>query len=176
VEVCQEEYVWTPVCITSVPHHGSVGSYHIFEFRYKQEFSVFYDFLCGFYDMHKDEESYFWNARKILRSEEGNNHAFLQLIAGGGTTADEFVRLRRDSGELFQLYVDSRSDSGKARELQAKLEAMDPEAAHIAKRAVISPIHTAQRLIVEAQSKSVQTADSIDDYIPSKDGLSWVKK
>jgi hypothetical protein len=134
-----------------------------------------YDFLCGFYDMHKDEESYFWNARKILRSEEGNNHAFLQLIAGGGTTADEFVRLRRDSGELFQLYVDSRSDSGKARELQAKLEAMDPEAAHIAKRAVIS-LRDTQQLIVEAQSKSVQTADSIDDYIPSKDGLSWVKK
>jgi len=27
VEACQEEYVWTPVCITSKPHHGLVGSY-----------------------------------------------------------------------------------------------------------------------------------------------------
>ena len=56
----------------------------IYEKRYRSEFSIFYDFLISFYDMHKDEESYFWKARKILGSAETANHAFLQPWPGQG--------------------------------------------------------------------------------------------
>jgi hypothetical protein len=31
VAACQEEYVWTPVFVTSAPHHALVWSYHLTE-------------------------------------------------------------------------------------------------------------------------------------------------
>ena len=31
VEACQEEYVWTPIFVTSELHHGYMESYHVFE-------------------------------------------------------------------------------------------------------------------------------------------------
>src|SRR6185295_3326851 len=44
-----------------------------FEQRYRREFGNFYQFLVGFYDMHVDEDSYFWRARKIVNTEERDN-------------------------------------------------------------------------------------------------------
>jgi FAD-dependent halogenase len=85
----------------------------LYERRYRLEYSVFYDFLVSFYDMHQDEQSYFWKARKVLGSDQAANHAFLQLVAGAGTTVAEFLRLRERSGELFQLRVDSTVDPDK---------------------------------------------------------------
>jgi FAD-dependent halogenase len=62
-----------------------------FERRYRAEFGNFYRFLVGFYDMHKDEESHFWSARQLLRSEERSNEAFIRLVAGASSTAEEFL-------------------------------------------------------------------------------------
>ncbi|MBL8176009.1 MAG: tryptophan 7-halogenase [Bryobacterales bacterium] len=53
-----------------------------FERRYRREFSNFYQFLVAFYDANQDEESYFWKARTVLRTEERNNEAFVRLVAG----------------------------------------------------------------------------------------------
>ena len=53
-----------------------------FEYRYRREFGNFYQFLTAFYDMHKDEQSYYWEARKVLGSEEGSQAAFIKLVAG----------------------------------------------------------------------------------------------
>lgn len=106
-----------------------------FEADYRREYGLFFDFLISFYDMHQDQESYFWKARKILGSDEPANHAFLQLVAGAGTTVDEFLKLRQRSGALFQLRVDSTVDPDRLPELYEEL-LKDRKATEVHLRAV----------------------------------------
>ncbi|HEX3757322.1 MAG TPA: tryptophan 7-halogenase [Kofleriaceae bacterium] len=80
-----------------------------FEFRYRREFGNFYQFLLAFYDMHQDEESYFWNARKVINTEEKANDAFIRLVAGASCAdepifdaAAEFFRSRQGMGPWFE--------------------------------------------------------------------------
>ena len=56
-----------------------------FERRYRAEFENVYGFLVSFYDVHQDEDSYFWRARKILDTTERANEAFVRLISGFST-------------------------------------------------------------------------------------------
>jgi halogenation protein CepH len=61
-----------------------------FERRYRREFGVFYQFLLGFYDLHRDPDSYFWNARKILKFAASDRDAFIRLVAGLSDAEDRF--------------------------------------------------------------------------------------
>jgi halogenation protein CepH len=80
-----------------------------FESRYRQEYRAFFDFLVGFYDMGQAQETYFWNARKVLGGEsEQNLSAFARLVAGGATTADDFMRMSGMKREFFNDYIESR--------------------------------------------------------------------
>jgi FAD-dependent halogenase len=56
-----------------------------FERRYRAEFENVYGFLLSFYDVHQDERSYFWRARKLLGTTEPENEAFVRLISGFST-------------------------------------------------------------------------------------------
>ncbi|MEV5840677.1 tryptophan 7-halogenase [Streptomyces sp. NPDC051985] len=58
-----------------------------FEARYRREYGVFYDFLIAFYDMERNEDSYFWSAKKITRVEVDEAAAFAEL-AGGAASGD----------------------------------------------------------------------------------------
>jgi halogenation protein CepH len=60
-----------------------------FEARYRREFDLFHDFLTAFYDVHVDEQSYFWHARKVTNRDSSNLEAFLDLV--GGMSSDEFT-------------------------------------------------------------------------------------
>jgi FAD-dependent halogenase len=53
-----------------------------FERRYRREFNAFYEYLMCFYDMHVDENSYFWSAKKITNSTSSDMEAFVTLVAG----------------------------------------------------------------------------------------------
>jgi FAD-dependent halogenase len=57
-----------------------------FESRYRREFGVFYEFLMSFYDMHVDENSYFWSAKKVTRSSHSELESFVDLVAGLAST------------------------------------------------------------------------------------------
>ena len=85
-----------------------------FERRYRREFALFYRFLAGFYEMHHDETSYFWQAHKLLQEDSVDTspqarESFIQLAAG-----------LADSGEpLFQggeAFVDSLRNAVKVTE------------------------------------------------------------
>jgi halogenation protein CepH len=54
-----------------------------FELRYRREYNAFYEYLMCFYDMHVDENSYFWSAKKITNSTSSDLQAFVTLVAGG---------------------------------------------------------------------------------------------
>ncbi len=93
---------------------GEIGEHACmveFESRYRAEYMAFYDFLVGFYDMLQDEDSYFWSARKVLGTDEGDQQAFVRLVAGGATTAEDFVRMSGKKREFLRDYVESRSRS-----------------------------------------------------------------
>jgi halogenation protein CepH len=53
-----------------------------FEARYRREYSVFYEFLVSFYEMHRDEDSYFWQAKKITQDSQPEFQSFVDLVAG----------------------------------------------------------------------------------------------
>lgn len=60
-----------------------------FEQRYRREYGVFYEFLVSFYDMHVDENSYFWSAKKVTDSTSSDLESFVNLVGGvsSGETA-----------------------------------------------------------------------------------------
>ncbi len=77
-----------------------------FERRYRAEFENVYGFLVSFYDVHQDEQSYFWQARKILNTTERANDAFVRLISGVSTVESHiFETASRVSAQMkaFEL-------------------------------------------------------------------------
>lgn len=61
-----------------------------FEARYRREYGVFYEFLIAFYDMERNEESYFWQAKKVTKVDTTEIAAFAEL-AGGLVSGDAAV-------------------------------------------------------------------------------------
>lgn len=64
-----------------------------FERQYREEYRKAYQFLLGFYDLNKDKESYYWQARSVLDTEEKGNEAFLRIVSGVSTwgTHENFI-------------------------------------------------------------------------------------
>ncbi|MFE3779782.1 FAD-dependent oxidoreductase [Amycolatopsis sp. NPDC059090] len=68
-----------------------------FERRYRREYRLFYEFLLSFYEMDQQEESYFWNAKRVTGSNVSELEAFVELV--GGVASDEQV-LARSAAEI----------------------------------------------------------------------------
>lgn len=64
-----------------------------FEQRYRREYGVFYEFLVSFYDMHVDENSYFWSAKKVTSDTSPDLESFVSLV--GGVSSDEEALAQR---------------------------------------------------------------------------------
>jgi halogenation protein CepH len=78
-----------------------------FEARYRREYAVFYEFLMSFYDMHVDEGSYFWSAKKVTSNSREDLVSFVELVAGMSTTGMDLadtesvaVRFKERSSEF----------------------------------------------------------------------------
>jgi halogenation protein CepH len=89
-----------------------------FEARYRREYSVFYEFLVSFYQMHRSEDSYFWQAKKVTQNTHSELQSFVDLVGGVSsgenalTDADSLAqRLQAQSAE-FATAVDSMTGSG----------------------------------------------------------------
>lgn len=88
--------------------------------RYRAEYEVLYNFLVGFYDMHQDEQSYYWQARKIMHSEERANEAFVRLVSGA-RDPNLYFDQRQGIGDTFQQLA---SDMGRDIEGESNLMGM----------------------------------------------------
>ena len=84
-----------------------------FEARYRREYGVFYEFLTSFYDMHVDEDSYFWTAKKVTRSSHAELESFVELVAGMSSTdfdlsdaESSVLRLKQQSAEFADAVDD----------------------------------------------------------------------
>jgi halogenation protein CepH len=69
-----------------------------FEARYRREYGVFYEFLMSFYNMHVDEDSYFWSAKKITQNTESGLESFVELV--GGVSSGEGALVETDLRSL----------------------------------------------------------------------------
>lgn len=111
-------------------------SFNEFEGRYLREFANFYQFLLAFYDMHQDQESYFWTARKILNTDESANDAFVRLISGRSSpdepvvAAGDYFRSRAGIGVRFAEMVTAAEESvmGASPRAAAGMNRQDPTA------------------------------------------------
>ncbi len=88
---------------------GEDTAFREFEERYRREYGVFYEFLVSFYDLHVDENSYFWSAKKVTDSTTSDLESFVSLVGGvsSGETALATV-------PLAQRYKSRASEFGAA--------------------------------------------------------------
>ncbi|MEU0148804.1 tryptophan 7-halogenase [Streptomyces sp. NPDC006288] len=56
-----------------------------YEARYRKEYQTFHDFLVGFYDVTRDEQQYFNDARRVTRDPSPGAEAFVGLVGGGAS-------------------------------------------------------------------------------------------
>ena len=82
-----------------------------FEARYRREFRVFYEFLVAFYEMNVNEESYFWQAKKVTNSAHNDMESFVDLVGGvsSGEAALASSRIVERSAE-FSAAIDQMAD------------------------------------------------------------------
>jgi FAD-dependent halogenase len=77
-----------------------------FEYRYRREYGVFYEFLVSFYDMHVDENSYFWSARKVTNSTSSDLESFVSLVGGVASGENALAERYRSRSSEFARAVD----------------------------------------------------------------------
>jgi halogenation protein CepH len=77
-----------------------------FEERYRREYGVFYEFLVSFYDMHVDENSYFWSAKKVTDSTTSDLESFINLVGGVSSTETALASHYKDRSSEFAAAVD----------------------------------------------------------------------
>lgn len=86
-----------------------------FEARYRREYGVYYEFLVAFYEMNVNEESYFWQAKKVTNSEFTELESFVDLVGGvsSGEAALAASRIVEHSAE-FAAAVDKMAGGDDA--------------------------------------------------------------
>ncbi|TDD33889.1 FAD-dependent oxidoreductase [Actinomadura sp. KC06] len=145
------------------------ASFDEFERRYRKEFALFHDFLVAFYDMHQDEQSYFWKAKKVTNSTADHFESFVELV-GGGASADT---------ALFEAgYVESRQDAfQELSDIVEKRETGTGEEPDLFQSSLVKPI------LKGGANIQVQAAlgSNADEHTPmfegglvsSDDGMHW---
>jgi halogenation protein CepH len=143
-----------------------------FESRYRSEYAAFYDFLVGFYDMLQDTTSYFWSARKVLGTNEEDHSAFVRLVAGGATTAQDFFQMSGAKREFFRDYVTSRSRAEDPEQFFKRYSDKKFDA-----RAFTRNLRRARAEVMaqalQGQERPVEGMTRDGGLVPSRDGFHW---
>lgn len=144
-------------------------SFGEFELRYRREFSTFYRFLTAFYDMDKGLDSYYWDARKVLQSEETTNEPFIRLVSGASETAEPLFRNARD-------YMASTTALGPA--LKAAYEG-SPSPSGPESGRFLQELHKGANDVLTQAALGRRSRSAVPivagGLVPSMDGLSWIE-
>lgn len=143
-----------------------------FEGRYRREYGVFYEFLMSFYQMNRDEDSYFWEAKRVTRAEHYSEfESFVELVAGVSSgesalsDAESLVERFEKRSEELAVAVDNIADGtpgGSSSMLRSSVvkQAMQ-EGSQVQMRALLG-------------RNAVQEAPLFPGgLVPSIDGLMW---
>ena len=138
-----------------------------FEKRYRREFRNFYEFLTAFYDMHQNEDSYFWRARKVLHSEKSIEESFVTLVAGGSSLYDEDLLVETMNIDKIKMELNQLENTDEdaapyfSDEKSAFLDVLVEEATQLQTQASVGARRGEEKPLFEG------------GLIPSADGLRW---
>jgi halogenation protein CepH len=149
------------------------AAFNEFEGRYRREYSVFYEFLMSFYDLHADENSYFWRAKKVTKSTNAELESFVDLVAGI-SSAD----FGMNDTESAVLRFKSRSD-----EFMTAIEKVTGDSEqNMMPLFKSSVVKQAMRESAAVQSRALLGEDADADMplfpgglVPSPDGMFWLR-
>lgn len=137
-----------------------------FEARYRREYARFHDFLVAFYDMHQDEDSYFWKAKKVTNNAASSLESFVELVGGGASHEGALI----DAGS----YVERREAAFK--ELAAAVDQPVPDLFQSSLAREVS--REGSRIQIQAaigENADEHTPIRPGGLVPSADGLHWRK-
>lgn len=143
-----------------------------FEARYRREYSVFYEFLMSFYDMHQVEGSYFWEAKKLTRNHNSDMESFVELV--GGVSSGEAA--------LSDAETVARRLDAQNKEFASSVEAIsDGDNDNWAPLLGSSVVREAMTESSKVQMHASLGEDAEEEtplfeggLIPSPDGMSWI--
>jgi halogenation protein CepH len=143
-----------------------------FEQRYRREYGVFYEFLVSFYDMHVDENSYFWSAKKVTDSTSTDLESFVTLVGGVSSgeaalaTTEELARRYKSRSSEFAAAVDKL--------VANKEQSMVPlMRSSIVKHAMQEGAKEQARVLLGQDIAAAETPVFDDGLVASPDGLGW---
>lgn len=143
-----------------------------FDARYRREYKLFHDFLCAFYDVDQDLDSYFWTARQLVSEEISHREALVALVGGNASNdlihAESTEREERHllSKQLFpaamgvtsDMYVESSGRTGVGRQFWREL---NKEGTQLQISSALKGCDTHERPLL------------LDGLVASFDGLYW---
>jgi halogenation protein CepH len=144
-----------------------------FEARYRREYRAFYEFLLSFYQMHRDESSYFWQAKKVTSNDRSDLEAFVELV-GGVSSGEEALtdvealadRLHAGSAE-FAGAVDQLQASGTGSMVPLMKSSVVRQVMHAG-----SQVQMHAALGTDAEPENPLFSSGL---VASPDGLAWVR-
>lgn len=141
-----------------------------FESRYRREYGIFYEFLISFYDMHQDEKSYFWSAKRVTDAPASEAEAFIDLV--GGLISGDAALV--DSSSLDARWTAAAADLSGA---VGKLAAGDDRRNPLFESTVIRETF-AEGGRLQEQALYGEVLDAADPpasgaLVSSRDGLGW---
>ena len=154
-------------------------SFEEFELRYRREYGNFYQFLLAFYDMHQDEQSYFWKARDVMKSEESSNEAFVRLVSGVSTNREPVFRTANDIFEkesVWQVqdkYIEDWRATPKENRNKADLDKMITEVSDRVAEVLYPPEARARTLDVFHSGPEATRQLFAGGLVPTDDELRW---
>jgi halogenation protein CepH len=85
-----------------------------FEARYRREYGVYYEFLVAFYEMNVNEESYFWQAKKVTKSKHTDLESFVDLVGGVSSGENALANQLVERSAEFATAVDQMAGGDDA--------------------------------------------------------------
>jgi halogenation protein CepH len=142
-----------------------------FELRYQREFNVFYEFLVSFYDMHVDENSYFWSAKKVTESTSSELESFVDLVGGISsaetalTKAETLARRFKGESAEFAEAVDQV--------IAGKQESMLPLFRSSVVQRAMQEAGQVQALAILGEDAETEAPLFAGGLVPSSNGMFW---
>jgi halogenation protein CepH len=150
---------------------GEEAAFKEFEQRYRREFSVFYEFLVAFYDIHVSETSYFWSAKKVTKNTSPELESFVDLV--GGVSSGETALADAD---LLAKRFKSRTDEF-SRAVDTLVATNEKSMFPLMKSGIVRDVlHEGSQVQARALLGENAMAEAPllpDGLIPSADGLFW---
>jgi FAD-dependent halogenase len=148
------------------------SAFHEFERRYKREYGVFYEFLTAFYDMHSDENSYFWKAMKVTSSTRPELEAFVDLV-GGVSSGESALTDAEAAARHFRTR--SAEFAGAVDELTKQQDgSMVPLFKSPVVRYAMQESAQIQTRVLLGEDAERERPLFADGLIPSPDSMTWV--